>query len=38
VDLTTISKKQEIDDLITESWYEVTENLSKKKRELLNKN
>ena len=36
VDLKIIRRKREIEDLIHESWYEVAENLSKKKRELLN--
>jgi len=36
VDLKTIRRKQEIKDLIYESWYEVAENLPKGKRKLLN--
>ncbi len=35
VDLTSVNSKREISDLVEESWYEVTENLPKKKRELL---
>ena len=36
VDLGTIRRKQEIEDLVYESWYEVAENLSRGKRKLLN--
>ncbi len=36
VDLGTIRRKQEIKDLVYESWYEVVENLSRGKRKLLN--
>ena len=36
VDLRTIRRKQEIKDLVYESWYEVAENLSRGKRKLLN--
>jgi len=36
VDLRTIRRKQEFKDLVYESWYEVTENLSRGKRKLLN--
>ena len=35
VDLRTIRRKQEIKDLVYESWYEVAENLSRGKRKLL---
>ena len=35
VDLRTIRRKQEIKDLVYESWYEVAENLSRAKRKLL---
>ena len=35
VDLGTIRRKQEIEDLVYESWYEVAENLSRGKRKLL---
>ncbi|HJO40041.1 MAG: MmcQ/YjbR family DNA-binding protein [Acidimicrobiales bacterium] len=36
VDLKTVNRKQEIKDLVYESWYEVAENLSRGKRKLLN--
>ncbi|MBL89236.1 MAG: hypothetical protein CL517_03035 [Actinobacteria bacterium] len=36
VDLKILRRKQEIKDLVYESWYEVAENLSKGKRKLLN--
>ncbi|CAI8367731.1 MAG: Uncharacterised protein [Acidimicrobiaceae bacterium] len=36
VDLTLVNSKREINDLVAESWHEVTENLPKKKRDLLN--
>ena len=35
VDLASMNRSREINDLVAESWYEVTENLPKKKRELL---
>ena len=36
VDLKTVRRKQEVKDLVYESWYEVAENLSRGKRKLLN--
>ena len=36
VNLRTIRRKQEIKDFVYESWYEVAENLSRRKRKLLN--
>ena len=36
VDLKIVRRKQELKDLVYESWYEVTENLSKGKRKSLN--
>ena len=36
VDLKIIGRKQEVKDFVYESWYEVTENLSRGKRKSLN--